>query len=202
MSAIWSLVPLPFLNPTCTSRSSPFTYCWSLVWKALTVTLLACEMSPQLGDPHSPGVVNSDALSAWNGQSETTRGGRDWASRRHGVPVSVGPSGPLPGGLLTVNRETRWDHTPFTDHEGDPLPALGLVLCSSRDQPPLVSLWLDQRMPAHWPRNTDPKKESRCPLAWELGLEQSLRPHPILASHSLLPSLACTHRLHSMSAQA
>ena len=49
--AIWSLVPLPFLNPSWTSRSSQFMYCWSLymycwskihlidnnswVWKAL-----------------------------------------------------------------------------------------------------------------------------------------------------------------------
>ena len=28
MLAIWSLVPLPFLNPACTSGSSQFTYCW------------------------------------------------------------------------------------------------------------------------------------------------------------------------------
>ena len=28
--AIWSLVPLPFLNPAWTSGSSQFTYCWSL----------------------------------------------------------------------------------------------------------------------------------------------------------------------------
>ena len=33
MSAIWSLVPLPFLNPACTSGSSQFTYCWSLTWR-------------------------------------------------------------------------------------------------------------------------------------------------------------------------
>ena len=38
MLAIWSLVPLPFLNPAYTSGSYQFTYCWSL-------TLLACEMS-------------------------------------------------------------------------------------------------------------------------------------------------------------
>ena len=31
MLAIWSLVPLPFLNPAWTSGSSQFTYCWSLV---------------------------------------------------------------------------------------------------------------------------------------------------------------------------
>ena len=30
MLAIWSLVPLPFLNPACTSSSSQFTYCWAL----------------------------------------------------------------------------------------------------------------------------------------------------------------------------
>ena len=43
--AIWSLVPLPFLNPSWTSGSSWFTYCWSLTWRILSLTLLACEMS-------------------------------------------------------------------------------------------------------------------------------------------------------------
>ena len=36
---------LPFLNPACTSGSSQFTYCWSLAWRILSITLLACEMS-------------------------------------------------------------------------------------------------------------------------------------------------------------
>ena len=45
MLAIWSLVPLPFLNPAWTSGSSWFTYCWSLAWRILSLTLLACEMS-------------------------------------------------------------------------------------------------------------------------------------------------------------
>ena len=45
MFAIWSLVPLPFLNPACTSGSSWFTYCWNLTWRILSITLLACEMS-------------------------------------------------------------------------------------------------------------------------------------------------------------
>ena len=45
MLAIWSLVPLPFLKPTWTSGSSKFTYCWSLCWRILSITLLACEMS-------------------------------------------------------------------------------------------------------------------------------------------------------------
>ena len=42
--AVWSLVPLPFLNPACISVSSWFTYCWSLAWRILSITLLACEM--------------------------------------------------------------------------------------------------------------------------------------------------------------
>ena len=31
----WSLVPLSFLNPSGTSGSSQFTYCWSLTWRIL-----------------------------------------------------------------------------------------------------------------------------------------------------------------------
>ena len=34
-----------FLNPAWTSGSSQFTYCWSLAWRILNMTLLACEMS-------------------------------------------------------------------------------------------------------------------------------------------------------------
>ena len=45
MLAIWSLVPLSFLNPASTSGSSQFTYCWSLAYRILSITLLACEMS-------------------------------------------------------------------------------------------------------------------------------------------------------------
>ena len=45
MLAIWSVVPLPFLNPACTSGSSRFTCCWSLPWTFMSVTLLACEIS-------------------------------------------------------------------------------------------------------------------------------------------------------------
>jgi len=45
MLAIWSLVPLPFLNPAWTSGISRFTYRWSLAWRILITTLLTCEMS-------------------------------------------------------------------------------------------------------------------------------------------------------------
>ena len=45
MLAIWSLVPLPFLNASWISGISQFTYCWSLAWRILSITLLACEIS-------------------------------------------------------------------------------------------------------------------------------------------------------------
>ena len=42
MLAIWTLDPLPFLNPAWTSGSSQFMYCWSLAWRILSIILLAC----------------------------------------------------------------------------------------------------------------------------------------------------------------
>ena len=44
---IWNLIsgPLPFLNPAWIFGRSWFTYCWSLAWRILSITLLACEMS-------------------------------------------------------------------------------------------------------------------------------------------------------------
>ena len=42
---VWSLVPLPFLKPAWKSGSSRYMYCWSLAWRILSITLLACEMS-------------------------------------------------------------------------------------------------------------------------------------------------------------
>ena len=45
MLAIWSLILLPFLNLAWTSRSSQFTYYWSLASRILSITLLVCEMS-------------------------------------------------------------------------------------------------------------------------------------------------------------
>ena len=39
MLAIWSLVPLPFLNPVCTSGSSWFRYCWSLAFEHYLATM-------------------------------------------------------------------------------------------------------------------------------------------------------------------
>ena len=42
MLAIWSLVPLPFLNPAWTSGSSRFMYCWSLAWRILSIKYSLC----------------------------------------------------------------------------------------------------------------------------------------------------------------
>ena len=39
MLAIWSLIPLRFLNPACTRGSSRFPYCWSLAWRILSIIL-------------------------------------------------------------------------------------------------------------------------------------------------------------------
>ena len=41
---VWSLVPLPFLNPAWTSGSSWFIYYWSLAWRISSINLLACGM--------------------------------------------------------------------------------------------------------------------------------------------------------------
>ena len=40
MLVIWSLVPMPFLNPVWTSGSSWSMYYWSLAWRILGITLL------------------------------------------------------------------------------------------------------------------------------------------------------------------
>ena len=45
MLAIWSLVPLLFLNSACAWGSSQSLYSWNLTWRILNIKLLACEMS-------------------------------------------------------------------------------------------------------------------------------------------------------------
>ena len=58
MLAIWSLVPLPFLKPAWTSGRSRFTYCWSLAWRILSITLLACEIGLEI--PKWEMLANND----------------------------------------------------------------------------------------------------------------------------------------------
>ena len=45
MLTIWSLVPLPFLKPAWASWHSWFMYSWSLAWRILSITLLACILN-------------------------------------------------------------------------------------------------------------------------------------------------------------
>ena len=45
MLAIWSLIPLPFLNPAWACGCSQFMHCWSLAWRILSITLLVRAMS-------------------------------------------------------------------------------------------------------------------------------------------------------------
>ena len=45
MLAIWSLLPLPFLNLACSSGISQFAFCPSLARSILSITSLACEIS-------------------------------------------------------------------------------------------------------------------------------------------------------------
>ena len=40
MLAVWSLVPLPFLNPAWTSGNSRFMFCWNLVWSIFSIIFL------------------------------------------------------------------------------------------------------------------------------------------------------------------
>ena len=40
-----SFFPLPLRNAACTSGSSRFTHYWSLTWRILSITSLACKMS-------------------------------------------------------------------------------------------------------------------------------------------------------------
>ena len=69
---------LPFLKPAWTSGSSRFTYCWSLAWRILSITLLVCDFPGgsdgkasvyKAGDPgsipgwgRSPGEGNGNPL--------------------------------------------------------------------------------------------------------------------------------------------
>ena len=45
MLATLFLIRLPLCNPSCTSGCSQFTYCWSLTWMILSITLLVCEIN-------------------------------------------------------------------------------------------------------------------------------------------------------------
>ena len=74
--AIWSLVPLPFLKPAWTSGSSRFTYCWSLAWRILSITLLACEMSAIVRKKAEHWRIDAFELWCWRGLLRVPRTAR------------------------------------------------------------------------------------------------------------------------------
>ena len=61
MLAIWSLVSLPRVKPAWTSGSSWFTYCWSLAWRILSITLLSV-ISASAQPLHSATISNCPLL--------------------------------------------------------------------------------------------------------------------------------------------
>ena len=80
MLTVWSLVPLPFLNPAWTSGSSQFMYCWSLTCRILSIALLACKMSARRRQWHptpiflpgeSHGRRSLVGCSPWGHKSQT-----------------------------------------------------------------------------------------------------------------------------------
>ena len=58
---IWSLVPLPFLKPAWTSGSSGFTYCWSLAWRILSITLQWSLWNVFTAHPEEPFCMHLDS---------------------------------------------------------------------------------------------------------------------------------------------
>ena len=93
MLAIWSQVLLPFLNRSCMSGSSQFTYWWSLAWRILSITLLACDESESC-------FIMSDSLwphglySPWNSPGSNT--GVDSCSLLQGILPTQGLNPGLP----------------------------------------------------------------------------------------------------------
>ena len=83
MLAIWSLVPLPFLNPASTSGSSWFTYCWTLgvrdfnmwIWEDTWISgrhsslhynnCVTSEQPPKSGNEHWHSTIVESTDPSW-----------------------------------------------------------------------------------------------------------------------------------------
>ena len=68
MLAIWSLVPLPFRNPTCPSGNSWFTYFWSLL--LLLLSHFSCVrlcVTPQMAAHQAPSSLGFSRQEHWSG---------------------------------------------------------------------------------------------------------------------------------------
>ena len=100
MLAIWFLILLPFLNTAWTSGSSQFTYCWSLAWRILSITLLACEMRVIVRllatTPHPPTEQMTHKLENNYSKEVLTLLQKFWS------PQQISKSGDLAKGLRTI----------------------------------------------------------------------------------------------------
>ena len=88
MLAIWSLVPLPFLNLTYTSGSSWFTYCCNLAWKIFPSD--SKEIKPVNPKGNQPWIfiertdAKTEALILWSPDAKS------WFIGKYGVWSMVG----------------------------------------------------------------------------------------------------------------
>ena len=98
MLAIWFLFLPHFLNPACTSGSSQFMNCWSLVWKIWIITLLIYEMS----------TITLCWCWYWEGQMMWMAWGWHMTQNRrttwfHGISMDWGPRfSRMPGSLIAL----------------------------------------------------------------------------------------------------
>ena len=111
MLAIWSLVPLPFLKPAWTSGSSRFTYCWSLAWRILRITLLVCEIT----------TIGSSLSILWHYLSFGFPGGSDGkvSAYNAGDPGSIPGLGRSPEEAKGHSNILAWINSPWGHKELD-----------------------------------------------------------------------------------
>ena len=124
MLSIWSLIPLPFLNPACMSGRSQFTDCWSIGWRILSISLLVCaaatamllQSCPTLCDPIDgsppgspvPGILQARTLewvaisfsNAWKWKVKKSLSRVQPSVNPTALDHSCGPRGPQPSRLL------------------------------------------------------------------------------------------------------
>ena len=149
MLAIWSLVPLPFLNPAWTSGSSRFMYYWSLAWRILSITLL-----PAAGLLWVQPALKLKSQS--ENESRSVISNSLWLQGLHNSPsqnTGVGSLSLLQGIILTQGLNPGLLHCRqilyHLSHKGSPFPnpLSGYLIsagCSENNKthfPPLRLLW-------------------------------------------------------------
>ena len=126
MLTVWSLVPLPFLNPAWTSGSSQFMYCWSLTCRILSIALLACKMSARRRQWHptpiflpgeSHGRRSLVGCSPWGHKSQTRLSDFTFTFHFHALEKEMAthssvlvwriPGMAEPGGLPSMGLQSR-----------------------------------------------------------------------------------------------